>query len=47
VNATAVSTDTPLYSTDPLLVLGIVPGEQVSVIQDTAGGTLWVTELTH
>ncbi len=45
--AVAVSTDTLIRSAYPPLVFGCTPDETVSVIQDSAGGLLYVTELTH
>ena len=36
-----------LKATDPGLVLGIAPGEKIAVIQDTAGGSLYIMELTQ
>lgn len=46
VNPTATATTYLLKATDPSLILGIKPGEKVAAIQDTAGGSLFMTELT-
>lgn len=44
---TAVSTDTLIKATDSPLVFGCSPTDKISAIQDSAGGTLYVTELSH
>jgi hypothetical protein len=46
-NPTAVSTDMLIKATDPPLVLAIGNGELLAVIQDTAGGTLSIIEVSH
>lgn len=43
----ATSSSTLIRSAYPPLVFGCSSGDKVSVIQDSAGGTLYVTELTH
>lgn len=43
----AVATDTLIKATDGPIVLGCTPGDEISVIQDSAAGNLSVTELTH
>lgn len=43
----AVATDTLIKASDPPIVLGCSPGDEVSVIEDAAVGTLSLTELTH
>jgi len=43
----AVATDTLIKASDPPIVLGCAPGDEVSVIQDAAAGNLSITELTH
>ena len=43
----AVNTDMLVKASDPPLIIRIAPGEEVSVIQDTATGTLNVVEITH
>lgn len=45
--AVAAATDTLLKAAHPPIVLGCTPEQVVSVIQDTAGGFLYVTELSH
>jgi len=45
-NPTAVSTDTLIKAGVPY-VFGINAQETVSVIQDSTGGTLYFTELSH
>lgn len=47
VSAAASATDTLIKASDPPLVLALQPGEVVSVIEDSATGTLFVTPLTH
>lgn len=42
----ATTSDWLLKSTDPGLFLGVMPGEKISVVEDTATGTLYVAELT-
>lgn len=44
---TAVAADTLILNSYPPLVFGCAPGDVVAVIQDSAAGTLYVTELTH
>lgn len=44
---TATTSDTLIKANYPPLVFGIAPGDLVAVIQDAAGGSLYVTELTH
>jgi len=44
---TALATDTLIRSAYPPLVFGCSAGDTVAVIQDAAGGTLYVTELSH
>ncbi len=46
-NPTATTSTTLIRSAYPPLVFAATPGDKVSVIQDSAGGTLYVTELTH
>lgn len=43
----AVATDTFIPGAASPLVLGCSPGDIVKVIQDSAAGTLYITELTH
>lgn len=43
----ATSSGTLIRSAYPPLVFACGPTDKVSVIQDSAGGTLYVTELTH
>lgn len=45
--AAAASTDTLIKAAYPPIVLGCAPGDVVSVIQDSAAGTAYITELTH
>lgn len=45
--ATAVTTDWLIRSSDPPLVFGCTPGDLVSVIQDASAGYLSLQELTH
>ncbi len=46
-NPTATATSTLIRSAYPPLVFGCGPGDKVAVIQDSASGTLYVTELSH
>lgn len=41
----AVATDFLIKLGDPPLVLGVAPTEKIAVIQDTAGGVLYVQEV--
>ena|ERR1700758_2769506 len=43
----AVATDTFIPGGASPMVLGCSPGDRVKVIQDTAGGTVYITELTY
>jgi hypothetical protein len=43
----AVATDMLVKASDPPLLLKVAPGEKIAAIQDTAGGTLNVIEVTH
>lgn len=45
-SATATTSDTYL-ALGREEVIQVAPGEQVAVIQNSAGGTLYITELTH
>jgi hypothetical protein len=44
-NPTAVITDFLLKAGDPPLVVGVAPGQKISVIQDTAGGSMYLVEV--
>ena len=46
-NPTAVATDTFIVGGASGVVLGCNPNDLIAVIQDSAGGTLNVTDLTH
>lgn len=46
-SAVAVNTDTLIRAGFPPLIFRITQGEQLSVIEDSTGGFLYVTELTH
>jgi hypothetical protein len=43
----AVATDTFIPGAGSPMVLGCSPGDRVKVIQDSGGGTLYISELTH
>lgn len=43
----AVATDMLVKASDPPLVILVSAGEKLAVVQDTATGTLNITELTH
>ena len=45
-NPTATTSNYLLKSTDYSLLLGVNPGEYISAIQDSAGGNLFIMELT-
>ena len=45
--AAVAATDFPLPGGASPLILGCSPGDRFAAVQDTAGGTLWLVELTH
>ena len=45
--AAVAATDMLIKAAYPPVVLGVSPGDKVSVIQDAAGGSLFMVELTH
>jgi len=45
--AAAVATDMLIKAAWPPMVLGIAAGEEISVVQDAAAGSLYLQELTH
>ena len=47
MNPTATATDMLVKASDPPLVIRVTPGEKIAAIQDTAGGTLNIVEVTH
>lgn len=47
LNAAATAAATLIRAAYPPLIFATAPGELIAVIQDSTGGTLYVTELTH